>query len=159
MIENTKMNKWAMDRVLEILIHSVLNRLSSSNPFFQGSGIYVEEMTERLKSQMPRITSAKQCFPRTIGLILIWTHWDWGIMHKTCNVQARQNPIMENQKWAQSSMSHQGGFCTWYLVGEVKSVSLSTDEESSKKPKKWFHLHPVLWIDKFPIANYKSMSN
>lgn len=43
------MNKREMDRVLEILKHSILNRLSSSNPFFQGSGIYVEEMTERLQ--------------------------------------------------------------------------------------------------------------
>lgn len=154
------MNKREMDRVLEILKHSILDRLSSSNPFFQGSGIYMLKRWQKdYKSQMPCITSTRQCFPRTIGLILIWTHWDWGIMHKTCNVQARQNSIMENQKWAQSSMSYQGGFCTWYLVGEVKSVSLSTDEESSKKRKKLFHLHQVLWINNFPIANYKSMSN
>lgn len=133
------MNNWVMGRVSEILKHSILSGMSSSNPFHQGSRIYVEEMIEIVRDKCHAQRQRNSGFSRAIWLILIRTHRDCGIMQKTCKVQARQNPIMENQKWVQSSMSYQG-FCTWYLVGEVKSVSLSTKRTARNQENDSIHI-------------------
>lgn len=94
--------------------HSALSAIFSSDPFLQGSGIYMKDR----KSQQWWVTPGQQQHPDTTRLKHIRAHRDCHGLHKVC----MQNP--SPVKWTQSLlMSYKAGH----------SINLSPDKLAAQE--------------------------